>query len=111
MNCIVVLIAVFVLYLQRIFRLIFGYGRVFRIIKEIDNLNGGGKNANISFYIEERRGYGWRRIDNKEYNTKEVKFPTLHAAEQCLFGKYIRSNGVLTINGNVYKFVEYSYGY
>jgi len=109
-EIIVVFLIIGIVLLPRLYRLTFGYSYTFRIIKEINNLNDGSSES-ICYYIEKRGNLGWGRINLIEYNTHVIEFTSLEAAEECLFTKYLKYAGTMTINGNIYIFKAHTIYY
>jgi len=99
-------IAIGLLYLSKIVGL-FSRGSKFRIIKGIKNCNR--HDAEIYYYIEQKRLFGYSRINLTEYNVKMIEFKSYEDAEKRLIKDYLKRDGEMKINGNNYQFFEYSY--
>ncbi len=65
------------------------------------------------FTIEKRKLFGWRelKIIEQGSHTKRIKHATYQEAVDYMKYHYLGNDGILTIDGNVYTYIETDYGW
>jgi hypothetical protein len=83
--------------------------RIVQLIHGTANLKNEDCNSTIEWIIEKKNFWGWREVFQKELYSERISHENYLDAEAYMVSNYMRGDGLLRKNGNVYTYTRYSY--
>jgi len=84
--------------------------RILQLVHHVDRVSQEKANPEIEFVIEKKNFWGWKEIFGYEIKPKRISHKTYEDAESYMMSNYM-GHGICTINGDVYTYEPYSYGF
>lgn len=82
--------------------------RIVQLIHGTANLKNKDCDSIIEWVVEKKTLFGWREIFHKELTTERISHKNYTDAEAYMVANYMRGDGLLKKNGNVYTYTRYS---
>jgi hypothetical protein len=84
--------------------------RIVQLVHSVNEIGMANGRYKKEFIIEKKNFWGWKEIFGYEIKPKRIPYKTYEDAESYMMSNYM-GHGICTINGNVYTYKPYSYGF